>query len=128
VRVTTRAWDEALLQDCKETCEAIEAANPTGFRDDPSWQRNHTCITQVEPYVGAQVVAADPVLALAVDNPQFAPFLRTVTSVTLDPVTQYPVITEGPGTSKIKMYRNIDDDLLLREVAPVWKACFQHQS
>lgn len=126
VRVTTRAWDEALLQDCKETCAAIEAANPTGFRDDPSWQRNHTCITQVEPYVGAQVVAADPVLALAVDNPQFAPFLRTVTSVTLDPVTQYPVITEGPGTSKIKMYRNIDDDLLLREVAPVWKACFQH--
>lgn len=114
-------WDTYMLQDCEESCATIEADT---FRADAAWARNTVCAQQIRAAMGQQIVAADPVLALVLDNPRFQIGHAEVQSVTVSPTEPYPKIQYGPCQGKVVKIEQLEDKSVLEDLAQVWHEVF----
>jgi hypothetical protein len=132
VAAYTRAWDAFILQDCHDTMADIERRNPH-WKSDPkdaaAHARNLSCATDVSRFEGRQMVAADPVLALVLDNPDFEPYGRAVSSVTLPNGQSYPVVDvkDGPApstTTKVIKFTGLPDAKVLDGLSRAWRSVF----
>ncbi len=137
LRVVAREWDMYILQDCEATCKQIEKENPdwaTNAEDNARWTRNHTCASSVRENLGRQIVAADPILALIMDNPKYAKWADSVRGTHIPDGCPYPLFTydssnsgtgASPGTSKSVMrFRNLPDEEVLADIGPIWQRVF----
>jgi hypothetical protein len=113
-----------MLQDCEESCATIEATSPDTFRADAAWARNTVCAQQIRAAMGQQIVAADPVLALVLDNPRFQTGHVEVQSVTVSPTEPYPKIQYGPCQGKVVKIALLEDKSVLEGLAQVWHEVF----
>jgi len=96
-------WDQYMIDDCLNTMKECDKN-----LDDPDikakYDRNKKCYESVVKFMGKQFVAADPVLALIYDNPQFSEFKQPVD---VDVSGRYPVITDNPDSS-VFIYRGLN--------------------
>ena len=126
-----RVWDAYMERDCQETMAGIEARGP-GWRSDPvaalQHARNHRSLLELQKFQGRRVVAADPVLAVVMDDPDFEPYSSRVVSVTLleKPETSPTVRMSGPpgGDGKVLKLVHLPAELVLAKLAPAWQDIF----
>jgi len=136
-----RVWDEFMLKDCEGTMRSIEA-------EDAHWKnntqkaerhaRNARCAEDIRRGLGRQIVAADPVLAVVMDNPDLARYGRAVLSVTLPAAggSGYPVVqladaapmgTPATATAKVVKYVALPDDVVLDKLADAYHDIFGYR-
>lgn len=129
----TRVWDEFMLKDCEDTMRSIGEGPHRSTANKERYERNAKCAEDIRRCLGRQIVAADPVLAVVMDDPDLAAYGRAVLSVTLPPAggSGYPVVrladkTETASTSaaKVVKYVGLPDDVLLAKLAPAWHDIF----
>jgi hypothetical protein len=99
LRAACSLWDEDIIRDCRETCAATEAGRAAGDAEAvASWDRNYACLVAVEANKGNQFVAADPVLAVLMDDHAFDAYLKPV-DITFDKAkTLYPAVAPATAT------------------------------
>ena len=99
LRAACSLWDEDIIRDCRETCAATEAGRAAGDAEaTATWDRNYACLVAVEANKGHQFVAADPVLAVLMDDHAFDAYLKPV-DISFDrSKSPYPAVAPATAT------------------------------